>query len=361
MKSAHCLLALISILLVGMAVTAQAAKFVSADDPCIKYFGRWDMSDPLHPRHSWPGIFIETEFTGDTIGVRMNDTVNYYDVYIDGRLNYIFHGDKSGDADYILADSLPEGRHLFRLSQRNISFGIYSFSGLLLADSGTVFAPPPPPLRKIEFIGDSFTAAEGNEAIDTIMDWNAKFPVTDIDSGFAVMVARHFNAQYHITARSGIGVACDWQGKSEISMPHYFGRTLMESSLPEWDFEQWIPNLVVVCLGLNDFSGLKGRNGIVSRRKTEIFQTSYHDFLLEVQRVYPGVPVLAVSSYQEWIANNISKVVVEENARGNHDVYFTRFDFYPGGYVANGHPTVGTHRRIADVIIEAIDSDKLLQ
>lgn len=318
------------------------------------------MSDSMHYRHSWPGIFVEVGFSGDSIGVRINDTVNYYDVYIDGRLNSIFHGRKAGDADYVLADSLGAGRHLFRFSQRNISFGIYSFSGIILSDSGSLQSPPPAPSRKIEFIGDSFTAAEGNEAKDSVMQWDAKFPVTDIDSGFAAVVAHHFDAQYQIIARSGIGVVCDWQGKFDISMPHYFERTLMESSEPEWDFKQWVPDLVVVCLGLNDYSGLKGKGGGVSRKNSRIFRNGYREFISMIWREYPGVPIVVVSSYQKWIMLNAKKVVDIERARGKRNIYFTHFAFYPGGYVANGHPTVATHEKIADVIIEAISSSGFL-
>jgi hypothetical protein len=340
---------------------SYSSVFIPANDPNIRYCGRWDFSDPLHPRHSWPGVFIETVFTGDTIGIWMDDSVNYYDVYIDGRLHSVLHGDRSGNAEYILADSLGNERHLLRLSQRNISFGVYSFSGLILADGGALYPPSPMPSRKIEFIGDSFTAAEGNEATLPEMKWEDKFPVTDIDSGFAVMVARFFSSQYHITARSGIGMVCDWQGNFGVSMPNYFDRTLMESAEPKWDFKKWVPDLVVICLGLNDYSGLKGKDGRISARNSAIFREGYHRFLSTVRKVYPRVPILAVSSYQKWIMKNVKKVVDDERTNGNRDIYYTHFGFYPGGYVANGHPTVDTHKKIAKVIIKAIESMKVFR
>ncbi len=347
-------------MVLGCFNSTYAERFFAATNPCIKYFGRWDMSDSLDPRHSWPGIFVETEFYGDTIGVRMNDSVNYYDVYIDGKLRSVFHGDKSGNADYILADSLSNARHSFRFSQRNISFGIYSFSGLILADSGSLYPLPVPSARKIEFIGDSFTAAEGNEATLPEMKWEDKFPVTDIDSGFAVMVARHYDTEYDIVARSGIGLVCDWQGKFDGSMLHYYDRTLMELSEPKWDFKRWVPNLVVVCLGLNDYSGLKEKDGRVSKKNSLLFRKSYHELLSKIRKEYPGISILAVSPPVKWIMENVSKVVKEERAGKNHDVYFTHFDVYSTGYVANGHPTVATQRKIAEVIAKAIDTFKLL-
>jgi Carbohydrate esterase 2 N-terminal len=345
--------------LLGFSGMPGSKEFIPANNTNIQYFGRRDMSDSLHPKHSWPGIYIYAEFSGSSVGVRMNDNVNYYNVYIDGKLHSVFHGTKQGEADYILADSLSNTHHTFRFSQRNISFGIYTFCGLLLDKGAKLYTPPPKPTRKIEFIGDSYTAAEGNEATQAEMEWDKKFPVTNIDKGFAPIVARHFNARYHTTCRSGIGMACDWQGNYDFSMRYYFDRTLMENTKPKWNFKQWVPNLVVICLGLNDHTGLVGKDGKVSDRKSEIFRNVYHEFLDSVGKVYPGVPVLAVAAQLEWIHKNVKQVVDEEKAKGHDNVYYAEFGSYPGGYVANDHPNVETHRKIADVIIKTIDSLKI--
>jgi hypothetical protein len=283
-------------------------NFIPANNPNINYYGRWDMTDSLNPKHSWPGIYIVAGFCGTSIGVRMNDNINYYNVYIDGRFFGIFHGSNESEADYILAGSLTNTNHILRFSQRNISFGIYSFSGFLLDDGAVLLPPRAEPSRKIEFIGDSFTAAEGNEATQLEMEWNAKFPVTNIDEGFASIIAGHYNAQYHTTCRSGIGMVCDWQGKFDISMPRYYDRTLMERAGPKWDFEKWIPDLVVICLGINDYSGLK-EDEHVSEKNSEIFRKGYHDFLKTVRIVYPGVSILAVAADAEWIRGNVRQVI----------------------------------------------------
>jgi Carbohydrate esterase 2 N-terminal len=340
----------------GFSGMAYSTEFVPVNNPYIQYFGRWDVSDSLHPKHSWAGVYIYAEFSGSSIGVRMDDGVNYYNVYIDGKLHSIFHSSKGGENDYILADSLTNTHHTLRFSQRNISFGIYTFSGLLLSNVAKLYSPPSKPMRKIEFIGDSYTAAEGNEAKQEEMEWDAKFPVTNIDKGFAPIIARHFNAQYHATCSSGIGMTCDWQGNYDFSMRYYFDRTLMESSSPKWNFKQWIPNLVVICLGLNDHAGLSGKNSKVSDRNSEIFRNVYHEFIATVRMVYPGVPILAVAAQLEWIHKNVKQVVDEERAEGHQNVYYAEFGSYPGGYVANGHPNVETHRKIADIIIKAIDN-----
>jgi hypothetical protein len=331
--------------------------FIPADNCRIQYLGRWDKSDPLHPRHSWPGVLIRAEFGGTGIGVRMTDGDNYYNVAIDGRFHSVFHGDKPGEAEYILAEGLSRGRHTLILSKRNISFNpAPTFSGLILDEGAVLFQPSPLPARRIEFIGDSFTAAEGNEATAAVMPWEAKKPVTNIDKGFAMIVAGHFSAEAHITGRSGIGMVCDWRGDHGIAMPKFFGRTLMESPELKWDFSKWIPGLAVVCLGLNDHSGLHSPDGTVPAENSALFRRTYRDFLATLRSVYPGVRILAVAAHPDWIRRNVRQVVDEERAAGKTDIFYAQFDDFPAGTVANGHPNVEWHGKIADQLIAAIET-----
>lgn len=351
---------ILAILTLGVNMLS-AATWISADDPNIQYFGRWDKTDPAHPAHSWPGVYVVLSFTGTSIGVRMTDDVNYYNVVVDGKFHSIFHGDLPGETDYLLVDSLDSGPHTLRLSKRNIAFGrIFYLAGFLLDDGAELLTPPSAPKRKIEFLGDSFTAAEGNEATEAEMEWTAKMPVTNIDEGFAAVIARHFDAQYTTTCRSGIGLLSDWQGHRDINLPARFDWTLMETDQPKWDFNQWIPDLVVICLGLNDYSGFGGWAGSVSEENSTLFRTTYHEFLDRIRNVYPDVKIVAVAPHVEWIRQQVSQVVDEEKTNGHHDVWYTRFDYFDGGYVANGHPNVETHHKIADQIIQVIEAAKIL-
>lgn len=69
--------------------------------------------------------------------------------------------------------------------------------------------------------------------------------------------------------------------------------------------------------------------------------------------------IVAIAAHEEWIRQNVRQVVDEEKAGGKKDIYYGQFDRFPGGYVANGHPTVATHQKIADQIIEVINSTGL--
>ena len=338
-----------------------SSTFIPADNPFIQYHGRWDRTDSLHPRHSWPGVFITAEFTGTTIGVRLADSVNYYNVSIDGKLIKVLHGTKARDTDYILAEHLSNAHHTLRLSKRNIVFdAVFSFSGFLLDDGAELLPPTKKSQRRIEFIGDSFTAAESNEATVQQLAWEERFPVTNIDKGFASLIAEYFDADYQTTCRSGSGMVCDWRGDTTVNIPNIFDRTLMETPQPKWDYALWIPQVAVVCLGLNDLSGLKNQGGIVSEEKSKFFREGYHKFIQRLREIYPRVKILAVAAYPEWIRKNVHQVVEEEQKIGMSDIFYGTFDDFPGGYVANGHPTVETHRKIADQIIRTMEQVNLL-
>ncbi len=340
----------------------DAMTFVPADNPSIRYYGRWDMTDPLRPRYSWPGVYICAEFRGTRIGVRLLDTTDYFNVYIDGSLHGVFHGSGRTGPDYIVADSLHDGRHSFRFSRRNITFEEpYTFCGLLLGDGGKILPPPAPPSRKIEFIGDSFTAAESDEATVQALGWEARYPLTNIDLGFAPLIAGHFGAQYTTTCRSGSGMYCDWQGNPHQTIPARFDRTLMESDTPKWDFSAWLPDVVVVCLGLNDYSGLKDSAGSVTEEKSGLFRGAYRKFLGTLRTVYPGVRIVAVAASEQWIRDNVTRVVDEEHKAGDGRITYACFDRFKGGYVAYGHPTVETHARMAEQLISQMETFHLFQ
>ncbi len=334
-----------------------AANIIPASNPYIQYFGRWDFTDPNAPSHSWPGTYIYAEFEGTSIGVRMNDNFCYYNVYIDGKFHSIFHPTLSGVNSYSVVTGLADGQHTFLLTKRNeTSWTKFVFNGLVLDDGKNLLPPKEKPVRKIEFVGDSFTSASGNEATEsgTPADVNK---VTNLDLGFGPLTAKHFEAQYQMSSISGYGMVMDYLGNVAGNVPYYFDRALIISENPKWDFTKYLPNLVVVCLGLNDYNGFGGyTNGTVSASNKELFKTKYHQFVSTLRSVYPGVKIMAFAAQVDWIHATVKEIVEEEKLIGYKDIFYSDFPYYTGGYVNNGHPNVETHKKIADRLIAAIET-----
>merc|ERR1712232_815511 len=61
------------------------------------------------------------------------------------------------------------------------------------------------------------------------------------------------------------------------TMPQYFEQTLQRDSKSRWDFSSWVPELVVVSLGGNDFNH---QNGHVPSNAT--FTEAYGGFLATI-------------------------------------------------------------------------------
>jgi lysophospholipase L1-like esterase len=324
-------------------------RFVLASDPAVRFEGRWDRSDPGHPRASWPGFAIATDFSGHSISVRLQDAGNYYNVFVDGALHAVVGGEPGPLVTYALASGLPDGTHRVRLQRRNISFDTpTTFEGFVVDKAARLSCPADEKKRRIEFIGDSFTVAEGNEATAPTLAWKAKYPVTNFDLGYASLVAKGLDAEMTAVCRSGSGLVCDFTGDRNRPMPERYGWALMESPKAAWDFSGPPPDLVVIALGLNDHSGLADASGEVSEARSAEFRAAYHRMIGIVRQRYPQTKIVTLASYIPWCRENIHRIVTEEQP---NPVYYAEFDKFPDGYVADGHPTVETHRKMAAQVL----------
>jgi len=338
---------------------AFSSNLIPASDPNIQYYGRWDFSNSSAPTHSWPGVYIVAAFEGTSVGISTNDNFSYYNVFIDDTIFIDFHGTNSSVASYSLKTGLQDTVHTILITLRNeTNWTKFSFNGFIL-DSGKKLLPPPVRDSKgIEFIGDSYTCAAGNLWTNNTAapggDW------TDLYEGFPSMVARHYGAQYTVTAHSGWGLVHDYNYPApnySNNLPSIFGSMVSYATSPAWNFSGWQPSLVVICLGLNDYSGWGGYNtNSVSAANTTLFKESYHSFIGTIMDHYPHAKILAVASNGiAWLQNTISQVVSEEKTMGHTNVFYSYFPYYDGGYVNNGHPSAATHQKIADTLIASID------
>jgi hypothetical protein len=342
-----------------------AQNSIPANHPYIQYYGRWDFSDPLAPTHSWPGVYIYAEFEGTSISVRTNDNFSYYNVFIDDSLYLIFHGTTSGVNSYTVASGLADTIHTILFTLRSeTNWTKFTFNGFNLDDGKNLLPPPEKPARKIEFIGDSYTVASGNEWTDVGAAPSDFY--TNNYLGFGPIIARNYNAQYHVSARGGIGLVLDYLGNYSNNFPSVFDRTLLYTPMPKWDYSNWTPHLVVICLGLNDYSGWGGYTGSIAPENADLYKATYHELISTIMSNYPGVKILAVAEngYNprigwgvSWLQTNVSQVVAEENLLGHTNVFYAGFPYYGDScYVHNGHPNIETDQKIADTLIAIIDT-----
>jgi len=342
-------------LFMSVLLNVHAGTLIPADNPNIQYFGRWDFSDPKSPSHSWPGVYVYAEFEGTSIGVKLKDNYCYFNVYIDGEFVKVFRGDSDASKEYTLVTGLSDSSHTILFSKRNeTNWTRFYFEGFIIDDGKSLLPPKVKPVRKIEFIGNSITSASGNEYHSPGSAEDSVAFYTNIDKGYGPIVARHYDAQYTMSSVSGWGMVLDCCGGWN-NIPDVFDQTNIHTPLPVWDFEQWIPNVVVIALGSNDYSGFGGWDGDLTQDETDLYIERYHQFISTVNDVYPGVKILAVATHLEWIRETVSEIVEEENAMGHDNIFYGQWSYYEGGYVHDGHPNVTTHGGIAQELISYID------
>ncbi len=115
--------------------------------------------------------------------------------------------------------------------------------------------------HKLVFIGDSITCGEGCMGAKQDMDW-----VSMYFSGYqnyTYMTAEAVDAEYQVVAQSGWGIHSGWDNNVRTAVPKYYTKVCgwltgdeieKRGALEEYDFSEFVPDVVVLNLGTNDAS-----------------------------------------------------------------------------------------------------------
>ncbi|MEO6681664.1 MAG: GDSL-type esterase/lipase family protein, partial [Ginsengibacter sp.] len=167
--------------------------------------------------------------------------------------------------------------------------------------------------------------------------WKAYGPIT----------ARTLNAQWHITAVSGIGLVQSCCGNTH-TMPQVFRQINLEPVGPAWDFKKYQPDVLTICLGQND--GLQD---------SSIFVQAYIRFIANVRAVYPKTEIVLLSSpmagkeLQAMLMKYCTAVRKELFNNGDKKIHTFFFDKqYTGG--CDSHPSETEHQEIAELLTSFI-------
>jgi hypothetical protein len=283
--------------------------------------------------YTWPGIYFEGRFHGTGVGIVLNDSVNDYDVAIDGAT--VAELTTPGQTTYWV-NNLSNADHTVRLVKRTESpWQAGQFGGLVAAPGGSILAQPAARTRQIEFIGDSYTAGYGNMA--TQHDCSSIGGVTansDADLSFGALTAHTLNADYQINAMSGMGMVRNYNGSSPgTSFRTYYGKTLQAVNNDVWfNPGTWRPQLVVVGLGINDFSTAlnAGEPWTTTDQLVAAYKTAYQGFINTLRSQYGPNTVIVVSatalSNTTLFAQTAQQVVADRNAMGDKNVDYWYYD-----------------------------------
>ncbi|GAA1770163.1 cellulose binding domain-containing protein [Luedemannella helvata] len=308
---------------------------------------------------TWPGVYFEGRFRGTGVGLVLNDANNDYVVQVDGTT--VANLVTPGQTTYWV-NNLSNTEHTVRLAKRTESpWAAGEFGGLVAAPGGAILTRPAPRSRQIEFIGDSWTAGYGN--MSTTRDCSSNGGVTrnsNADLTFGALAARALNADYQIQAWSGLGVVRNYGGQNTAtSFRSYYDTDLQAlwNSTTWPNPGTWKPQVVVIGLGINDFSTAltAGEKWTTQAALVADYQASYLTFLDTLRARY-GPDTYLVLTYPSLgnttaLADSVQQVVATRTARGDTRVRALYYDNNALGLDLLGcdwHPSLRDNQLIAN-------------
>lgn len=271
-------------------------------------------------------------------------------VFVDGRDAGAFV--LKGRDLHRVADGLPEGEHVVTLMKRTEAhWGSVRFGGFQLEEKAELLSVEPAPYL-LHAIGDSITAAYGNEAPGKDHHFSA---VTENGAeSFAAIAAREFGAEYTCVAWSGRKM---WP---DNTIGEVYGYTLPWEKKPV-DFKALRkPDAVVIGLSANDFrAGIPDEAG---------WTQAYADFIARVRREHaPDAQIYLIPSvlmYEkdklEAFHRYIDRIIALRAEAGDTKVAYLHLPVQNiglDGLGADWHPSVKTHRKNAELLAAALERD----
>ncbi|HKK46025.1 MAG TPA: GDSL-type esterase/lipase family protein [Balneolaceae bacterium] len=349
-------------LLILIACSGGNKKYQAAKAP-IQVMGR-HLNDNGAIKFAASGVTFYMKFQGTHLDVDLQDefrdstNYNWFTVVVDNGTPKRFRT-RPGKEWYTLADSLQSGEHNLILSKA--TEGQNGHNELVAIRTGKLLQTDPLPKRKIEFIGDSITCGYGDDARQTPCNKGTWFDQTHAWYAYGPRLARHFNAQWMLSSVSGIGMHRNWNSPSP-TMPDVYGGVFMEytDSITPWDFDRYVPDLIVIALGTNDFSAGGGKEPRPDL-DGDAFVNDYTQFVGRVHKIHPAAKILLLNSpmfgesQREKLAGYLQRVIANRKATGDSTI--TRFAFenkYSDG--CDGHPNLKQQGKMADALEPKISS-----
>ncbi|MCP4323580.1 MAG: hypothetical protein GY951_00205 [Psychromonas sp.] len=333
---------------------------LAANDADIHKGGRYVYDQFGSAKHSWPGVYFETEFKGTQIAARLDDFGNSYNIWIDGQL----HGKLDvviGKTDYTLAEGLTNEWHSVRLIKRTVMVHKSSLFHGFLTGSNTLTRAPENRERKLVFYGDSFTVGLANESTKRDGCSNTLLhDSTNHDLAFPALVARNFDADFNSQAISGKGLIRNYAGNDVQwgAMRKFEDSVLVNEGDTDWTYPDKV-DLVVVNLGINDLSTpIKSSESYTSQEAfNALYKQQYHKFLQKMRSKYgQDTPFILTAMYlwpDDLMRPLVQEIVNEEQSSGKPVYYIDQTGIELSS--CQWHPSLSEHEIIAKGISNKID------
>ncbi len=307
--------------------------------------------------YQWPATYFEARFAGPRLKLKIGRSKSAYRLILDGRIHSEI---RAPTGEWLTYDGLGAGEHRVRLEKMSETQRVpETFYGFRVPRRSNA-RPAPTYKRRMEFIGDSFTVGYGNVSVKARCNDEEVFETTNSSAAFPILVAKRFGADYRVHAFSGKGMVRNYRGLGRTptlpqmyDSPLFDGRTVPDSS-------GWRPGVVVVTLGINDFSTpLSPEARWSSREELRLdYRRTYAEFVGMIHGRYPQATIVLVApnSLDDELATQLEAVRSGLSAKiPPAQLRFVRISSKNEG--CNGHPSAAEHSRISEVLVNSLERD----
>ena len=337
----------------------KAQIIVKPNDPKINYSGRVQISDSSATL-SWSATLVKMNFEGSSVSFKIRDerNDNYFNVIVDGNLRQVLHDTIKGLNTHLI-NGLAKGKHSIELFKRTEwAMGKAWFYGFELENNGKTLPPSANKKRKMEFFGNSITCGYAVE--DTTGKDRGTSPYENAYLSYATLTAKHFNAEFYNTSKSGIGITVSW---FPLIMPEMYDRLDASDPKSKWDFSKYTPDLVIINLFQNDswIVKLKDNEQFKARFGTQAptddyVINAYREFVRTVRSKYPQAQIICILGSMDATKESSPwpGYILKAVEGLNDKKIFTHIIPYKN---SNGHPNVKEQQIMADDLIAFIEKN----
>lgn len=226
------------------------------------------------------------------VHIKAQDHHNYIVIEVDGK--YIGRQQIQTSDNAIPVKALTDSKHTVTIYKATEAA---NGNVIFTSAEGKLFNAKKTVKKKIEFIGDSITCGMGN---DTIAIPCGKGEWYDQHNGYysyAPITARALNADFLLSAVSGIGIYRNWNDEhiDEAIMPDVYENLYLNKDNSKPYTFGFNPDITCIALGTNDFSEGDGKKQRLPFNE-EKYIANYVNFIKTVYKHSPDTHIVLLDS-----------------------------------------------------------------
>ncbi|KAM9981140.1 hypothetical protein ACTFIY_003451 [Dictyostelium cf. discoideum] len=352
------------ILIIVIVINGTISMMVLPSDLNIHYVGRIDKTQSNdYYSFSWSGCQIIVNITGITEikAILNSEKPNWFDVFINGQLNNVFNITLSAPQQQTItiANNLNSNDiYQIKISKRTeAEFGQVNFYGFQIDDNNDenfkLFTYKPLTNRKFEFIGDSIATGYGDMGKAPCAFTES---TENVDVSFVSDITNQLLGEMSVIAWEGKGVVKNYGSPTPISnpndptLPYLYPYILpLSDNSSFWNASQFIPDVLVINLGSNDYTDLPyPPNDYFQFKFIEFVKSIIINYNNQIPKIFFICGVMVnehpCCTITEAVSNVFNATYIDmPNIQNSSD------DF--GCY---GHPTIIAHAHMASIAIPII-------